>query len=73
MAQYYDGLDIYDSRTTKILNYLNSIDQVDREVFLLFAEFRSYRKVAVQTNRSYSYIGGIIKNVRNNIINLIST
>lgn len=73
MAQYYDGLDIYDERTDKILNYLNTIDDVNRKIFLLFAEFGSYRKVAIQTNRSHAYIGGIVNTIKNNIIKMLNT
>lgn len=73
IAQYYDGLDIYDDRTEIILNYLDSIDQTDKEIFLLFAEFGSYRKVAVQTNRTHSYIGNIINRIKKDIIKLLST
>jgi len=73
MAQYYDDLDIYDERTERILDYLNSIDQTNKEIFLLFAEFGSYRKVAVQTNRTHSYIGNIIKTIKKDIIKLLNT
>ena len=73
IAQYYDGLDIYDERTEKILNYLNELPDIERELFLLFAEFGSYRKVAVQTNRSHAYIGGIIKKVQKDIIKHLGT
>lgn len=73
IAQYYDGLDINDDRTDKILKYLNTLPDVEREIFLLFAEFGSYRKVAVQTNRSHAYIGGIIKKVQKDIIKHLGT
>lgn len=73
IAQYYDGLDINDDRTDKILKYLNTLPDVEREIFLLFAEFGSYRKVAVQTNRSHAYIGGIIKRVQKDIIKHLGT
>lgn len=73
MAQYYDGLDINDDRTEKVLNYLSTIKDVDRKIFLLFAEFGSYRKVAVQTNRSHAYIGNIIKRVQKDIIKYLGT
>ena len=73
IAQYYDGLDIYDERTEKILNYLNELPDIERELFLLFAEFGSYRKVAVQTNRSHASIGNIIKRVQKDIIKYLET
>lgn len=73
IAQYYDGLDINDDRTDKILKYLNTLPDVEREIFLLFAEFGSYRKVAVQTNRSHASIGGIIKRVQKDIIKHLGT
>ncbi len=73
MAQYYDGLDINDDRTEKVLNYLSTIKDVDRKIFLLFAEFGSYRKVAIQTNRSHAFIGNVVKEIRKNIIKALNT
>lgn len=73
IAQYYDGLDINDERTTKVLDYLSTINDTDRKIFLLFAEFGSYRKVAVQTNRSHAYIGTLVKNIRKDIIKIMLT
>ena len=73
IAQYYDGLDIYDERTEKVLKYLNNLPDIERELFLLFAEFGSYRKVAVQTNRSHASIGTIIKRVQKDIIKYLGT
>lgn len=73
IAQYYDGLDINDDRTEKVLNYLSTLPDVEREIFLLFAEFGSYRKVAVQTNRSHAYIGTLIKDIRKGIIKALNT
>jgi len=73
ISQFYDGFNIHNENTDKILNYLNKLDETDRNIFLLFAEFGSYRKVAIQTNRSHTYIGKLIKDIKNEIVDLLNT
>lgn len=54
-----------------IIGYLNSLDDFDRVVFLLYCEYNSYRLVAEETNVYYVTIYKIINNIRNDIKILI--
>lgn len=67
---YYDNRDIFGDKTELYLNYLDSIDEFDKKVFLLYAEYNSYRKVAKETNRSYFIISQIVNKVREELVKL---
>ena len=67
---YYDGRNITNPRTDNYLEYLLNLNEFDRKVFLLYAEYNSYRKVAKETNRSYFIISQIVNRIKGELMNL---
>lgn len=67
VSDYYDNRDIKNDNTYKFLNYLKSINKFEQQVFLLYAENKSYRKVSKETNIGYGTVATIVNKIKNEL------
>lgn len=63
--QYYDGQNQYSEVSEKILYVVNQLTVFEQDVFYLYCEYNSLRKVADETNVSHEYVNRIIKKIKN--------
>ena len=71
IEQFYED-DISDTQEI-ILYILKKFPETERQIFLLYSEYNSYRKVAKETNISYGTIKTIIDKIKKEIKNAIAT
>lgn len=62
--QYYDGQNIYSDNSEKILYIVNQLPQFEQDVFYLYCEYNSSRKVADETNVTRTTIQNIINKIK---------
>lgn len=70
--QYVTQDAVLRKENSKIVDYINSIPEFERQVFYLYAEYNSYRKVAQETNVGKDYIAKIIKNLKKDIYSMLN-
>ena len=52
------------------MEYLNSIEEFDKKVFIMFAEYNSLRKVSDETNVNKNIINEIITKIRQDLVEI---
>jgi septation ring formation regulator EzrA len=62
--QYYDNQNNYSDVSEKILYIVNQLPVFEQDVFYLYAELHSFRKVADNTNVSRTIIKKIIDSIK---------
>lgn len=58
-------------KMVKVVNYILTLDDFDRIVYLLYIDYKSYRKVAQETNREYKIIYTIVTNINKDLKKII--
>ena len=64
---YHDQLNNYSPQTEKILEYINSLPEVEIDIWFLYCEYNSYRMVSEETNYSYNKIQKIINKIKKEV------
>lgn len=64
IAQYSDEDNDLSDECMAMLKYIDSLDEFNRKVFYLYAEYGSYRKVAEETNRGKDVVMQVIRDIQ---------
>jgi len=68
--QYHDGGNEYTNIAEKILFVINQLPKFEQDIFYLYAEYNSLRKVADEVNICYVSVKKIMDNIRKQIDNV---
>lgn len=72
VEDYYNEMDKFtDNRLIKIRQYFLNMDEYERYILVLYAEYNSYRMVAEETYCSYGTIKTILFKIGKDISDLI--
>lgn len=65
--QYYDNQNDYGNTAERILFIINQLPIEEQDIFYLYAEYNSYRKVGDEVNISYVSVKKIIDKIKQRI------
>jgi len=70
-SQYYDGYNDFSEQSEKILFVINQLPKFEQDVFYLYSEYNSLRKVSDDVNINYVSVKKIMDRIRQDVNNCI--